>query len=274
MNKCHSPITWVNNTVPAINDTHLNQYDGELDTLDDRVITLDGTKLEASDVSTVIKNVAFSDSTGIFTFTRYNDSTFTVDTKLEKVVTNWNYDPTTQSLVLTLADGSTVSVPLSSFIQENDFVDSSTIGFTVTNHVVTATVLANSIGDAQMQTGYLTNCQNAKNSAEAAATTSGSNKLDSEAWARGTRNGSDVTQYDPTYHNNSKYYSDQASIYASDAEDAKDDAADILTEIQQTVSGGTFTVNFTTGELEYTNVTAYTFAINTTTGNLEWEVVA
>ena len=41
MNKCHTPITWVNNTSPALNATNLNQYDGELDTLDDRIIALD-----------------------------------------------------------------------------------------------------------------------------------------------------------------------------------------------------------------------------------------
>ena len=35
-----------------------------------------------------------------------------------------------------------------------------------------------------------------------------------------------------------------------------------------------FSVNFTTGELEYTYGDDYNFSINTTTGNLEWEVVA
>lgn len=35
-----------------------------------------------------------------------------------------------------------------------------------------------------------------------------------------------------------------------------------------------FSVNFTTGELEYTYGDDYSFSINTTTGNLEWEVVA
>lgn len=46
MNKCHVPITWVNDQAPALNATNLNQYDGELDTLDDRIITLDANKLD------------------------------------------------------------------------------------------------------------------------------------------------------------------------------------------------------------------------------------
>lgn len=40
---------------------------------------------------------------------------------------------------------------------------------------------------------------------------------DSEAYAVGTRNGTDVGSSDPTYHNNSKYYSQQAAADASTA---------------------------------------------------------
>lgn len=41
---------------------------------------------------------------------------------------------------------------------------------------------------------------------------------DSEAYAVGTRNGTVVTSGDATYHNNSKYYSEQAYVSASSAE--------------------------------------------------------
>lgn len=47
-------------------------------------------------------------------------------------------------------------------------------------------------------------------------------KLDSEAYALGTRNGVDVEEDDPTYHNNSKYFAQIASaikIYYVDDED-------------------------------------------------------
>jgi len=40
---------------------------------------------------------------------------------------------------------------------------------------------------------------------------------DSEAWAVGKRNGSDVPSSDDTYHNNAKYYSDNASTAATSA---------------------------------------------------------
>lgn len=41
MNKIVTRINWVNDTDPAINDTHLNQMDSELDAIDDRVIAME-----------------------------------------------------------------------------------------------------------------------------------------------------------------------------------------------------------------------------------------
>lgn len=47
-----------------------------------------------------------------------------------------------------------------------------------------------------------------------------------EAWAVGQRNGTDVESGDPTYHNNSKYYAQEASGSATDANTAKNEAVD------------------------------------------------
>lgn len=111
---------------------------------------------------------------------------------------------------------------------------------------------------------------------------------DSEAWAKGTRGGTPVSSSDPAYHNNSKYYAESAATDATNAHDdavsasqsaiaadaSADDAADIRDEIQAMVGAVEFSVNYTTGNLEYTNDSTYNFSINTITGNLEWEVVA
>ena len=109
---------------------------------------------------------------------------------------------------------------------------------------------------------------------EAAQTGGGGSSEDSEAWAVGQRNGVDVPPTDVTYHNNSKYYSQQSEASAIDAGTAASDAADIKEEIAGMVGSVTFTVDFTTGEIIYSNDTSYTFTVNQTTGNLEWEVVA
>ena len=56
-----------------------------------------------------------------------------------------------------------------------------------------------------------TNANNSATSASTSATTSSNHAEDSEAWATGQRNGTDVPSTDPTYHNNAKYYKDQAA---------------------------------------------------------------
>lgn len=49
--------------------------------------------------------------------------------------------------------------------------------------------------------------------------------LKAESWARGTKNNVDVTTTDETYHNNSKWFSEQAAASASAAAESKDKAS-------------------------------------------------
>ena len=52
----------------------------------------------------------------------------------------------------------------------------------------------------------------------------------SEAWAVGTRSGEPVSEEDETYHNNSKWYAEQAEIYTGNAEDSAEAAAESATQ--------------------------------------------
>lgn len=54
-----------------------------------------------------------------------------------------------------------------------------------------------------------------KDEAVSSASTAEEKAEDAEAWAVGKRNGTDVTPSDPTYHNNSKYWADQAKAYGT-----------------------------------------------------------
>lgn len=96
----------------------------------------------------------------------------------------------------------------------------------------------------------------------------------SESWAVGERNRVPVPSSDDTYENNSKYYAGQAALSAETAEGYADDAADIKAEITTMIGQVLFFVDYTTGNLMYTDDNPYTFQINTTTGNLEWEVIS
>ena len=52
------------------------------------------------------------------------------------------------------------------------------------------------------------------------------NRLESEAWARGTKDGVPVDSSAEQYHNNSKYYSEQSASYASASDTARSLAVD------------------------------------------------
>lgn len=54
---------------------------------------------------------------------------------------------------------------------------------------------------------------------------SGNNAVQSEKWATGTANGTPVTSGDTTYHNNSKYYAEQAATSETNASNSATSAA-------------------------------------------------
>lgn len=64
---------------------------------------------------------------------------------------------------------------------------------------------------------YAGQAEDSADSASSSASTAAFRAADSEAWAVGQRGGQDVGSTDPTYHNNSKYYSDEAYFYQEDA---------------------------------------------------------
>lgn len=83
-----------------------------------------------------------------------------------------------------------------------------------------ATSAQASAQSAENSQGFMLTAQQFAQSAEHDAGIS----LNAEAWATGKRNGIDVQPDDDTYHNNSKYYSEQASLSQSAASNSAEDA--------------------------------------------------
>ena len=220
MNKCHTPIGWVNDQTPAINDTNLNYMDGCIDTIDDRVITLDTTKAEQSNLLLAFKDVSLNSSTGVITFTLFNDTTKTIDTLLEKIAVNFDYDddPTSahyQNLIIELEDGTYKYIDMSALITQYEFTNSSTIAFTVGNDgSVSASVIDGSITGAKLQPNYLADVTAQASVASAAASASNANQLLSEGYANGTQGGVPVSSSSPYFHNNARYWKEQAQAIA------------------------------------------------------------
>lgn len=200
------PTNWINNETP-INESNLNHVENGIIEMQDRTNLLRAEKIGAEYVQSAIKNVSIDDATGIFTFTRYDNSTFTVDTKLEKVVTNFVYKD--GKLILTLQDGTKQEIDMSAFITESEFVNSNRIAFSlVDSHVVTADIKSHSIGEEQLRTDYLAEIQTESANAHTDA-------VRSRSYAIGDTNTREGEETD-----NAKYYKDKTLELAQYAKDA------------------------------------------------------
>lgn len=262
MQKAYNRIKWENypSDKTPLNETNLNRVDAAVDELDNRVITQDTTKADKTEVATLVQDVAFEESTGIFTITKKNGAVLKIDTKLEKIAVNFSYDRTTEQIILTLIDGTKQYIDLSALITQFELLDSATIGFEITaDGRVKATVLDGSITEDKLQPNYLadikvetakaqesasaaeksaanaatseTNAAGSAGTASAKANTASASASDAAASATkaesyavggtGTRTGEDA--------DNAKYYSRQASASADSAAASADTAAEKAT---------------------------------------------
>lgn len=254
--KLFTNFAWKNrpNTSTPLGQTLLNRLNNAINGIDDRVVTLNNEKASTADLNGSIVNVRLDEKTGIFTFTRFDGTTFTINTALEEVVTNFNYDYQTQSLILTLADGTTQNVDLSALITQYEFTSSATILFTVgTDGKVTANIKPNSITDQMLQTNYLADITMQANTAVSASQSA----LESQSLAEQSAEDAQSSALTANTHKES------AKGYAETAESAKD-------EIIKKLELAEFDID-DNGNLIYTDTSAYNFTVDDN-GLLNWEV--
>lgn len=158
MNKAHSAINWENypSDETPLNESNLNKMDAAIGVIDDRVITLDTTKATKTEVATLVADVTFEESTGIITITKKNGSKITIDTQMEKIAINFDYNQTTQQIILTLIDGTKQYIDLSALITQYEFLDSDTVAFYIDKDgKVSAIVKEGSIEEKHLEPNYL-----------------------------------------------------------------------------------------------------------------------
>lgn len=302
MQKVYSRINWENypseNT--PLNESNLNRTDYAIDEIDDRVISLDTQKANVVDIANLVQSVSVDDVTGVITLTKYNGSTTTIQTTLNKIAVNFSYDYASQSLILTMNDGTNAVISLSSLIQNNEFDDTATVDFTVdaSGHV-SAIVPLHSIGDEHLRTDYLADIQVAEANAAQSESSAESHMFNSEAWAVGEKDGTPVSSTDIQYQNNSKYWkqrseawavgridanpvqntdmcyennskwwSDIAKGYRDATESIKNEAAQLLQTATDRLTGLNMMINYTDGCLYYDVNGGIILQIDQTTGNL------
>ena len=242
MQKIYSRTYWENlpSEKTSMNEKRLNNAEKGIDDLDDRIVAMDAAKVDLVKANNLVEEITYEEATGILTITKMNGSKDVIDTKLEKLAVNFSYNPQTQQLVITLDDGTTQNVDLSTLITEYEFLNSDTIAFELTSDgKVKAIVKEGSIEEKHLRPDYLADIKVESAKAVASAKSAGTSETN-------------------------------AAKSATDAKDSADRVQEIESAINKKLTMAEFDVN-EDGELIYTDNTAYNFVVDND-GNLNWEV--
>lgn len=242
MQKIYSRTYWENfpSEKTAIDAMRLNNAEAGIDNLDDRVVAMDAAKVDLTKANELVKEILWDESNGTLTVVKMNGSKAVIDTKLEKLAVNFKYNPQAQQLVITLDDGTTQNVDLSTLITEYEFLDSDTIAFAIgSDGKVSAIVKEGSIQEKHLRPDYLADIKVESAKAVASAKSAGTSET-------------------------------KAAKSAIDAKDSADRVQGIEDKINKKLTMTEFDVN-EDGELIYTDNSAYNFTVDND-GNLNWEV--
>lgn len=204
--KVFSRRNWQNepSTATPLNDTNLNAGDSALDIIDGRVVALDSRVNTLEGYEPRVIGYAQAAETS-----KLNSEAYAVGTRDGVDVTSGDAAYHNNSKYYSEQAGTSATGAATSKSDSEAYAVGTRSGTPVTSG--DATYHNNSKYYSEQATACVTAsagfASNAEDSAE-----------DSEAWAVGKRNGVDVSSSDDTYHNNSKYYSEQSESHVEDAE--------------------------------------------------------
>lgn len=287
--KVYSRINWLNKSeslTTPLGKTNLNKMDKAINLIDDEVVSMsakvdeiDTTKANADQLNNMVTNVSYNEKTGVITFAKYNKTVINIDTAMEKIAVNFEYNAQTQQLILTLQNGEKQYIDMSALITQYEFKDTDTIAFNIdTAGKVSASIKSGSITKAMLSSEVMSTItlseNNAAASAQAAAQSATNADIDaklSQSYSVGKSGIRDGEETD-----NAKYYSEKAETvsanvpsYLKQIEDAGKSQIDKINDALGQAET-TFEVNLLTGHLEYTGAKfSFNIADN---GHLNWEV--
>lgn len=252
--KVYTRINWLNKSeslTTPLGKTNLNKMDKAINLIDDEVVSMsakideiDTTKVSADQLSNMITDVGFNDKNGVISITKYNGTVLNIDTALEKIAVNFEYNAQTQQLILTLENGEKQYIDMSALITQYEFKDTDTIAFSIdSDGKVSASIKSGSITKAMLSSEVMASItlseNNAAASAQAAAQSATNAELDaklSQSYSvgkSGIRDGEDT--------DNAKYYSEQAEKFAKEAEDIV--GSNFITQAEKGVANGVAVLN-------------------------------
>lgn len=287
--KVYTRINWLNKSeslTTPLGKTNLNKMDKAINLIDDEVVSMsakvdeiDTTKVSADQLNNMVTDVGFNDKNGVISITKYNGTVLNIDTAMEKIAVNFEYNAQTQQLILTLENGEKQYIDMSALITQYEFKGTDTIAFSVNSDgKVSASIKSGSITKAMLSSEVMASItlseNNAAASAQAAAQSATNAELDaklSQSYSvgkSGIRDGEDT--------DNAKYYSEKAETvganvpsYLKQIEDAGNSQIDKINDAFGKTEAA-FKVNFETGHLEYAGA-RFTFQV-ADNGHLNWEV--
>lgn len=216
--KVYSRINWENypSDKTPLNEANLNKIDVAMNEVDNRVISLDSTKFDKTEASTLIKNFELDKTTGVITITYISGATVTIDTMLEKLAINFDFDQTEQRLVITLDDGTVKYVNLKSLITQYEFTDTDTVAFSVdADGNVSAIVKDGSIQERHLRPDYLADIRVESAKTEASVSFAEEYAIRAKSYSVG---GTDTREDEDT--DNARYYYEESKRIHADFESA------------------------------------------------------
>ena len=287
--KVYSRINWLNKSeslTTPLGKTNLNKMDKAINLIDDEVVSMsakideiDTTKVSADQLNNMVTDVSFNDKNGVISITKHNGTVLNIDTAMEKIAVNFEYNAHTQQLILTLENGERQYIDMSALITQYEFKGTDTIAFSVdSDGKVSASIKSGSITKTMLSSEVMSAItlseNNAAASAQAAAQSATNADMDaklSQSYSVGKSGIRDGEETD-----NAKYYSEKAETvsanvpsYLKQIEDAGNSQIDKINDAFGKTEA-TFKVNFETGHLEYTGA-RFTFEV-ANNGHLNWEV--
>lgn len=252
--KVYTRINWLNKSeslTTPLGKTNLNKMDKAIDTIDNEVVSisataesLDTTKADKDQLNNMITDIAVNDKNGVISITKYNGTVLNIDTAMEKIAVNFEYNAQTQQLILTLENGEKQYIDMSALITQYEFKGTDTIAFSIdSDGKVNASIKSGSITKAMLSSEVMSAItlseSNAVASAQAAAQSATNADIDaklSQSYSigkSGIRDGEDT--------DNSKYYSEQAEKFANEAKDIV--GSNFITQAEKGVAGGVAELN-------------------------------
>lgn len=134
MNKAFSNFTWYNkpDTRSPLAALYLNLINSALNTVDDRVVAMDTSKANQSDLLDSLKSVSYDGTTGVWVFEKWDGTSQTFDQNIEKIPVAFSMNDK-GIITMTNADGTSYTTDIGKLIKPYSFLDSDTIDFTSTS---------------------------------------------------------------------------------------------------------------------------------------------